>query len=122
MKVMEGLSLQFYGKEFIVAVHAEQYHDGGLAIQLTCRAEEEGDFEEPFGTLTVNMANETLDDGEVFVKNWSENKDLIPWAVEQGILGDFTGRMVESGFVRVPVYKLGEKFLQACIEKGGLPK
>lgn len=81
-------------------VHISQYEDGGApAIWLTTR---EG---EPMAKATCNLSEERLDDGEVFIKDWSENSGMLAALVNARIVED-TGRRVRSGFVEVPVARL----------------
>lgn len=103
-----------FSSECTIIVCAGQYANGRLAIALYV---EEDAFVELFATLTVNLPDEPLDDGEVFVKNWSVNEILFPWVEEQGILARPTGRVVPSGFVLVPVYRLHPSFIEALLAK-----
>lgn len=53
----------------------------------------------PFARLTVNLPDQHLNEGEVFVKDWSENQGLVEALVEAGYLIP-TGREVYvDGFV-----------------------
>lgn len=60
----------------------------------------------PFGTITVNLPNEHLNDDEFFVKDYSENIPIVTRLLELGWLVP-TGREVISGFVTIPVMKAG---------------
>lgn len=48
------------------------------------------------GTLSVNLVDEELGDGEFFVKTWSENEALIEPALASGLFED-TGRRIMTG-------------------------
>jgi hypothetical protein len=60
---------------------------------------------EPLFTATVNLPDETLEDGYVFLKGYSENEGL-PEALEKAGVVAFTGRVVKTGFVTVKEAKL----------------
>lgn len=52
----------------------------------------------PYCTLTVNMPEVHLNEGEVLIKDWAENAEIVAFLVEQGFITP-TGREVSSGFV-----------------------
>ena len=58
-----------------------------------------------FATLTVNLPDQPLEDGEFFVKDWSENMELTPWILENTELFEDTGVAVDTGFVRAPIWR-----------------
>lgn len=57
---------------------------GRVAIQLYTK----GEYPEPYATLSVNVDEIPLEEGEFIVKNWSENSDL-----------DQLSRYPDSGFI-----------------------
>ena len=58
-----------------------------------------------FATLTVNLPDQPLEEGEFFVKNWSENEEIAPWILEHTELFEDTGVAVDTGFVRAPIWR-----------------
>ena len=58
-----------------------------------------------FATLTVNLPAEPLEEGEFFVKNWSENEEIAPWILENTEFFEDTGVAVVTGFVRAPIWR-----------------
>ena len=68
-------------------VYAEvaKYQDGGAkAIRLVIAEGREQGY--PFCTVTVNVSDINLNEGEVLVKTWSENTPVYKELVEQGFL------------------------------------
>lgn len=59
----------------------------------------------PCFTATVNLVEESLEDGYVFLKGYSENEGLPEELVKAGIV-ELTGRVVNTGYVVVPEAKL----------------
>jgi hypothetical protein len=95
------------------AIDFQRYHDGNLAIQLTCIYDvpEEGLSEEPWAVVTVNLPQAPQAPGEIYIKNWSENEGIEQLLKAQGIItGEPTGKWL-SGFVAVPRYKLHPEVL-----------
>lgn len=70
-----------------------QYSNGRIAMSL---------FDpvtyEPLATATVNLPEEQLAAGHVFLKGWSENEGL-PQALEKAGVVKLTGNQVHTGFV-----------------------
>lgn len=62
---------------------------------------------ELIATATVNLPETPLEDGEVFIKDYSENEGMLDALVEAGVVED-TGRRVLSGFVSIPVCRILE--------------
>lgn len=64
---------------------------------------------EDWGRLTVNILPWIpLNDREILVKTWSENRTWAPLILENGPFRD-TGRRVPSGFVHAEVWEYVEK-------------
>jgi hypothetical protein len=56
-------------------------------------------------TATTNLPGADLADGEVFIKDWSDNGGMLAALVAAKVV-EPTGRTVKSGFVRVPACRL----------------
>jgi len=69
------------------------YNNGRTALQLV-------DVEDgsPYYIATVNIPEEELAEGCVFLKGWSENEG-VPEALEKAGVVKLTGRIVASGWV-----------------------
>ncbi len=80
------------------------YANGRVALQLF------SDKQGPIATITVNLPEEPLEDGEFFVKGWSENERIIPDVLASGLFED-TGKRVPTGFVEAPVWRFTERGL-----------
>jgi len=90
------------------------YANGRLAIML-----EEAETKEPWCVLTVNMPDDNLEDGEFFVKTWSENADTSTALMSQTDLFENTGRIVPAGYANACVWKFKDKETLERIESHG---
>ena len=77
-----------------------RYSNNRLAIQLIHIVS--GDV---WATLTVNLPDDELDEGEFFVKAWEENKYTAHALMTQTDLFVDTFRTVPTGFVEAEVWK-----------------
>ena len=64
---------------------------------------------EPLADITVWL-RESLDDGEIIVKDWSENEGMAKWLEKNGI-ANRTGREVQTGYVQAPIMRLTPEFM-----------
>jgi hypothetical protein len=87
------------------------YSNGRLALSLT---DEEG----PVAVATVNVVGEPLEEGEVCIKDYSENEGMFAALVAAGLVETEPVRWVPQGFVEVPVGKLTPKALVWLEESG----
>ena len=78
---------------------ASHYSNGRLALQIISHQHE------PIATVTVNLPDDNLPPGHIFLKDYSENKSMLEAMILQGIVED-TGVRVQSGFVEIPLCKL----------------
>ena len=62
----------------------------------------------PYARISVNIPELSLDEGEFFVKTWSENYDIVKVVKKLGIFKD-TGRRVQVGFAQAAVWKVREE-------------
>lgn len=83
----------------VCTIFKDKYLTGGVALELICP---DG---EPMTTATVNMPCCGLNDGEICIKNYSENEGLLE-ILEAANIVKATGRKIPSGFVEIPVCKL----------------
>lgn len=90
-----SLTITAYGETVTVTPVLGYYDNGRLAIRLVTE-------DEPWATVTVNLPDDRLNHGEVFVKTWAENADTVIALLEAGWL-ERTGRVVQSGFVQPEV-------------------
>lgn len=84
-----------------LSIFTGQYLEGNVAIYLT----------EPnhslYTTLTINLPDK-LEEGEFFIKNWSENEELAPSVLKETDLFEDTGKKVKTGFVEAPIWRWKE--------------
>jgi hypothetical protein len=93
-----------YDEVFDLVPSFERYGNGRLALRLY------GD-EGPFATISVNVASDLIyTDIEMFVKNYSENEQIVTKMLHEGWL-EATDRRVQSGHVQIPVMRLAGPLL-----------
>lgn len=103
MQNIPTIKFEFYGEEVELIPSFGQYGNGRLAITF-----EDYNTGEPFGTATINLPEQHLNDGEFFIKDWSENEALAQALIKQGWIKS-TGREVVSGFVIAKAFKANGK-------------
>lgn len=81
-----SLAITAWGETIEVTPEFSTYSNDRLAISFDCA-------EGPYAKLTVNLPKDSLDIGEVFIKDWSENEYLVEALVDAGWI-KFTGRKV----------------------------
>lgn len=87
------------GEEAVFLDLHEYNNNGRMAITLVTSKGE------PFCTLTCNLPDEPLEDGEFFVKTWSENEVVAKAARESKLFID-TGKRVPAGHAQAEVWRL----------------
>lgn len=87
-----------------VSLLFREYANGRTAIQLMS-FDEEYQADVPFATATVNLPDEYITVGEVFIKNYSENEGMLMFLVKNNIVAPYH-RVVKSGHVQIPVCNL----------------
>lgn len=75
------------------------YNNGRLAIKLMC---ETG----PMAVLTVNLPEEELEEGEMFIKAYAENEPVADACRDSGIFCDTGKRVKISKWVEAEVWRL----------------
>jgi hypothetical protein len=61
---------------------------------------------EPFMTASVNLPLQPCPEGEVWIKNWSENEGILSWLIRHAIVGHEVLATCRSGFVEVTRHRL----------------
>lgn len=87
------------GLRYLVFVRMEKYPDGRNRIQLYDSSDGM-----PYATATSTIQG-NLEEGEVAIKDWSENEGILDFLVENKFI-EKPHRFVEQGFVRIPICKL----------------
>lgn len=91
------LNITSWGETLLCKAAFDRYTNGRLALTLLYWDEEmEGWF--PHAKVSVNLPDQHLNEGELFIKDWAENEPIVAALVEAGWLKD-TGREVLSGYV-----------------------
>lgn len=87
-------------KNWACRVQEGRYGNGRTALQLV-----DAEDGAPVATATVNLVDQPLAEGEVFVKDYAENAGMLDALTKAGIV-EPTGERVRSGFVDIPKCKL----------------
>jgi hypothetical protein len=86
-----------------LTVEKRHYTNGRVALVLV---DPNGEFgPEDYMVATVNLPDVELKEGEVVVKDYSENEGIFSALKEAGIVSEPV-RWVHTGFVKCPVCKL----------------
>lgn len=81
-----------------------KYGNGCTAIMLVA-AEDDEIPGEPIATASVNLEDGVVGEGEIAIKDYSENEGMLEAMVDAGIVSEPL-RMEASGYVEIPVCKL----------------
>ncbi len=87
-------------KDWDCVIQSQHYRNNRIALSLVDATDGER-----IATATVNIPEMPLEDGEIFVKDYSENEGMLDALVAAGICQP-TGKFVENGLVKIPVCKL----------------
>ena len=60
---------------------------------------------EPIATCTVNISEEFIIEGEVIIKDYSENEGMLQALIDADVV-EYTGKSVKSGFIQAPICRL----------------
>ena len=91
------LQITFTKRNAVLDLQFGEYVNG----QISIRAFQDG---EPYITITCALPC-SLDDGEVAIKNYSENEGVLDDLIRDGIV-DMPHRKIRSGFVEIPICTL----------------
>jgi hypothetical protein len=99
---LDGLKLTFSAgsRTDTVVLRTGEYDSGRLAIFAVT-----AETGEPYGTLTVHLPDEGIDEGFVHVKTWGGNKPMARGALDSGAFED-TGKRVPTGHVEAEVWRV----------------
>jgi hypothetical protein len=89
-----------FGTVYRVRLEKHKYANGRTALTLV-----DADDGEQVACATVNLPEQQLAPGEVFVKTWSENEGMLDFLLKNRIVEDM-GREVPTGYVTARVCKL----------------
>lgn len=78
-------------------IQTDRYANGNLHVQLMTA-------EEPYATLSTNVAGISLDKDCFIAKTYSENAGLCEQFIESGLFEE-TGEKVTAGFASCPILK-----------------
>ena len=77
-----------------------KYKNGQVAIKLTDNAD---GF--PYATATVCVEDNLLNEGEVAIKDYSENAGILQSLIEANIINE-PHAFIHNSFVKIPICKL----------------
>lgn len=95
---MELYKYKCLGTTYSVWLEKHKYANGRTAVVLM---DEEGQV----ACATVNLAEQDIQPGEVFIKTWGENEEMLDFLLKYHIVSD-TGREVPTGYVKAKACKL----------------
>jgi len=81
------------------------YEGGRVAIRLNC---DKG----PLATATVNFPDDPCPADEVYIKEWSENKGMTQWLIDNKLIVRGALHSVRSGFVKAYRYELTREAME----------
>jgi|7_EtaG_2_1085326.scaffolds.fasta_scaffold45129_5 hypothetical protein len=82
-------------------IFGEYAKGGGTAIQLYS----DDEYREPVATASVNLVGTELGEGEIAIKDYSENTGMLYTLIDAGIVSEPV-RFETSGLVSIPICKL----------------
>lgn len=88
-----------FGERYLLFVRTETYNDGKIRIQLY-----DSKDGTPYATATARV-EEKLEQGEVAIKDWSENEGILDFLVQNKIVRS-PHRFFSSGHVEIPICEL----------------
>lgn len=88
-----------FGLRYLLFIRKEFYPNGSIRIQLYDSTDGS-----PYATAT-SLTQERLEEGEVGIKNWSENEGILEFLVSNSII-ESPHRYINQGYVRVPICRL----------------
>lgn len=91
--------MKFIYRDKEVQIRLTRYTDNNLCVQVM-----DCETKELIGTLSINVPDCRLYEGEFCVKNYSENQELAQAAKASSLFLD-TGRTFSTGFVTVPIWR-----------------
>lgn len=93
-----NIHTKYYSGE--IKLQFAQYSNGRTAICLT-----DAVTGEPVMTATVNLPDEPLVEGEVIIKDWSENEGIMTSLMNAGVISDPIGTTY-TGYVEASIHEL----------------
>lgn len=96
----------FYSGKTTVLINKGRYAENKTTALIATCDDPQNNYEEPWGTVSVNLGIK-LDDDEIFA-DINNNESLVNEMVKQKLLIP-TGITQRSGFVEYPLMKLGKE-------------
>jgi hypothetical protein len=91
---------EMYGETYKLSLQFAKYENGQTAIKLFDMSD---GF--PFATATVCVEDDLLKEGEVAIKDYSENTGILDALIEADVV-ESPHAFIQSGFVKIPICKL----------------
>lgn len=91
-----------YG-DYQLKLNFAKYNNGQTAIRLIDAADGM-----PFATATVCLEDDLLKEGEIAIKDYSENVGILDTLINAGVI-EHPHAFVQSGWVKIPICKLIEQ-------------
>lgn len=97
---MKNFTISAFGETHQVYINLGKYANGRVSISLMDASDHL-----PYATASVNLPEVFLEEGEVCIKDYSENEGMFDFLIQNNIISD-TGKYVRSGFTVIPIAKL----------------
>ena len=98
-----------WGETYSLRVSMGQYYGMKTASGVRCPVIQlyDNEDEQPFMTASVNIPTYPLEEGEVIIKNYSENEGILDALIEAGVVAP-PHAVAYSGYVEADVCRLLE--------------
>jgi hypothetical protein len=104
MDIQETIKVRFQDWDCILIQH--QYGNGRIALELIEDvADPEQEYAESIAICTINLPDQLINDGEVIIKNYSENVGILEALIKANVVSQPLCYL-SSGFINAPVCKL----------------
>ncbi len=87
-------------KDWNVRIKKEQYRNGRIALRLI-----DLDHGFPIATATVNIPEAPCGRNEAYIKNWSENEDILDFLIDNRFV-ESTGKTFLTGHMLAHLVKV----------------
>ena len=92
-----------------------QYRNGSTAISLVSATDGC-----PVAVATVNVEDYPLQDGQILVKDYSENAGMVSALVNANVIHPLPVAIVSSGYVKIPCHRLTDDALEILNKAKGV--
>lgn len=99
MKIIDNFETKNVERQNVIVETSRNYSNGRTCIQIMSTRGA------PLMVASVNLPDDDLPDGHVFIKDYSENEGVADALVKAGFI-EPTDVVINQGFVSIRMYKL----------------